>query len=101
RVIVSNKCDIGEQVRDGFLRVSAKTGAGLDVLRQELTRTLDVESSRDEPAITNLRHIILVEKAHEALLRAREAVGAVELLPEEFLLSDLQNARAALEEVSG
>jgi tRNA modification GTPase len=102
RVVVANKCDIGEEVRGGFLPVSAKTGAGLERLRNELTNALDVEPRRDQPAITNLRHVMLVEQANEALTRARAAVvergGA---LPEEFVLADLQSARGALEEISG
>ena len=102
RVIVSNKCDIGEQVRGGFVSVSARTGAGLDALRLELTRALDVEPSRDQPAITNLRHVILVETAHDALVRAHQAVVARgSEVSEEFLLADLQSARNALEEISG
>ena len=44
----------------------------------------------------------LVERAHEALLRARAAAltdgGS---LSEEFVLADLQDARAALEEITG
>jgi tRNA modification GTPase len=52
--------------------------------------------------MTNVRHARLVERAHDALTRARVAAsqegGA---LPEEFVLVDLQDARAALEEISG
>jgi len=102
RVVVANKCDLGEEVRGGFLPVSAKTGAGLVELRRELTNALDVEPRRDRPAITNLRHVLLVEQAQEALTRARAAaIGPDAMLPEEFLLADLQSARAALEEISG
>jgi tRNA modification GTPase len=63
---------------------------------------LDVELRDDPPAITNLRHLALLERAHEALSRARAAAGAGgDTLPEEFVLADLQDARAALEEISG
>ena len=102
RVIAANKCDIGEQIRGGFLSVSATTGAGLDRLREELTSVLDADAVRDQPAITNLRHVLLVEKAHDALTRARVAVterGTA--VSEEFVLADLQDARHALEEISG
>ena len=44
----------------------------------------------------------LLQRAHDALERARAAAlsegGA---LPEEFVLADLQEARAALEEITG
>jgi tRNA modification GTPase len=102
RVVASNKCDIGSEVQSGFLAVSAKTGVGLERLRDELTTVLDSEPRRDQPAITNLRHLVLVERAHDGLRRARTAVAERgESLPEELVLADLQGARGALEEISG
>jgi tRNA modification GTPase len=82
--------------------VSATTGCGLDALRARIIRALEVEDAGDRPEITNVRHIGLVEIAHHALIRARDAVDASRgTLPEEFVLADLQQARAALEEVTG
>jgi tRNA modification GTPase len=102
RLIVSNKCDIGQSSSEEHLQVSARTGDGLDALRKRLADALDVELSLDRPAISNLRHIKLVEQAHAALSRAREAVTmSKHALPEEFVLADLQQAQAALDEVRG
>jgi len=102
RLVISNKCDISGSRLDGYLHVSAKTGFGLDTLRERLTEALDVEPVRDRPTISNLRHITLVERAQASLLRARDAVGTRGCaLPEEFVLADLQQAQAALDEVSG
>jgi tRNA modification GTPase len=102
RVIVSNKSDLAIDPAQDFLPVSATTGAGLDALRAGIARALDVELVSDPPAITNVRHIALVARAHEALSRARSAAGADgAAIPEEFVLADLQEARAALEEISG
>ena len=56
--------------------VSATTGQGLDDLRRRIVEALDVDLLRDRPAITNVRHIALVERAHEALVRARAAALA-------------------------
>jgi tRNA modification GTPase len=101
RLIVSNKCDISSG-KDEYLPVSARTGVGLDALRNRLTSALDAEPTRDRPAISNLRHINLVQVAHDALVRAHGAVGVSGRdLPEEFVLADLQQAQAALDEVSG
>jgi tRNA modification GTPase len=101
-VVVSNKADLGGDASAGFLRVSARTGEGLDVLRADLIRALDVETRVDPPAITNLRHISLLERAYDALSRARAAAGVDgNRLSEEFVLADLQQARAVLEEISG
>jgi tRNA modification GTPase len=49
-----------------------------------------------------LRHIALLERAYDSVSRARAAAGADGArLSEEFVLADLQEARAALEEISG
>jgi tRNA modification GTPase len=81
---------------------SATTGEGLDGMRQRLASALDIDLEQDRPEITNVRHIALVQRADEALVRARAAVlGDGAALPEEFVLADLQDARAALEEISG
>jgi tRNA modification GTPase len=103
RLIVMNKCDISRTLEgDVDVQVSARTGIGLDALRRRLTTALDFEPARDRPAISNLRHIVLVRQAHDALTRAQHAVGASGRdLPEEFVLADLQQAQAALDEVSG
>ena len=69
-----------------------------------IRRALEGSSAvpRDTAVITNVRHAALVDRAREALRRACESVespgGPV---PEEFVLTDLQDARAALEEVTG
>jgi tRNA modification GTPase len=100
---VANKSDLPPQWRDdGAVRVSATTGEGLDELRQAIVSALDEELLRDRPAMTNVRHIALVERAKDALTRARHAAladgGA---MPEEFVLADLTDARAAFEEITG
>ena len=94
-LMVQNKIDLGRPRRG--VCVSAATGDGLEDLRAAILNAVDAEPRRDRPAITNLRHIALVERARDALLRARASCGN----PEEFVLADLQDARAALEEISG
>jgi tRNA modification GTPase len=87
---------------DRAVAVSATTGEGLDELRRRIAVALDVEPLRDRPAMTNVRHIALVDRAHAALARARAAAMADgESLSEEFVLADLTEARAAFEEISG
>ena len=93
--------EVGHDVPPGEA-VSATTGAGLDRLRRRIVEALDIEPLSDCPAITNVRHIALVDRAHDALGRARAAAGREGgRLSEEFVLADLQDARAALEEVCG
>lgn len=91
-----------EQTGDTWVEVSSTTGAGLDALRRHILQAMDAEPLRDRPEITNVRHIGLVERADLALRRARQAAMAEGgSMPEEFVLADLQDARAALEEITG
>ncbi len=57
------------------------------------------EPARDTPAISNIRHVRLLETARAALARAAEAAGGG--ATEELVLADLQEARQALEEIAG
>jgi tRNA modification GTPase len=103
RLIVANKIDLPAAWDDiEAVGVSARTGAGLEALRRRIVGALDVDLLRDRPAITNIRHIALVERAHDALGRARAAALAEGgAMSEEFVLADLSDAREALEEISG
>jgi tRNA modification GTPase len=88
--------------RDDAVAVSAATGHGLDRLRARVMDSLDVDLAADRPGITNVRHIALVERARDAMIRAgAAALGDGGSLSEEFVLADLQQARAALEEIAG
>ena len=107
-LIVINKIDLEPAWTDDEVseldpvQISATTGVGFGELRRAIARAVDVEPCADPPAITNVRHVALIERARDALLRAAEAVRAEGgSLPEEFVLADLQDARASLEEISG
>ena len=102
-LVVANKADLTRTwSRKDAVEVSATTGQGIDELRRRIVRALDVDLLSDRPAITNVRHIALVEQADRALQRARSAVlDRGEALPEEFVLADLQEARGAFEEITG
>jgi tRNA modification GTPase len=104
RVVVANKADLAPawnvaELAVPVLELSARTGEGLGALRRALTGASSVETWRDTPAVTNLRHVELLERSREALQRARDAAAAG--TPEEFVLSDVHDARARLEEVTG
>ena len=52
--------------------------------------------------MTNVRHAALLDRAHTSMRRAADALEAPGgPVAEEFVLTDLQDARAALEEVTG
>jgi len=85
--------------------ISSKTGEGLDNLQREIRAALECanpSTQRDSAAVTNVRHAALLERARQSLRRASEAVeDPAGPVAEEFVLTDLQYARAALEEVTG
>jgi tRNA modification GTPase len=100
---VANKSDLpAAWTDDRAVSVSATDGDGVDVLRRRIAAALDVDPLRDRPAMTNVRHLALIDRAHAALLRSRTAALAEGVsLPEEFVLADLADARAAFEEIGG
>jgi tRNA modification GTPase len=102
RIVVANKSDLPARlVMSSWIEVSAKTGAGLDEVRRAMVRELTGrESLRDTAAISNTRHIALLQHARASLAAARDAAAAAGT-PEEFVLADLQAARARLDEVVG
>ena len=106
RVVVSNKSDLPAQLSSAQLEplepleLSATTGCGISTLIDAIATTLAAsEPLRDQPQITNTRHIVLLERARALL---EDATIALENeVPEEFPLLDLQEAAHALQEITG
>ena len=116
RLIVVSKCDLaGAWTAD---REPCVAGADpvieacllkdddedLDAVRQALVAVLEdadvrAKPGRDVPAVTNLRHIELLDRARTSLMRAGDSAQAG--ATEELVLTDLQEARVSLEEISG
>jgi len=116
RVVAWNKIDLPPSLPLAPLdpieavAISATTGAGLDrliaAIEKALTTGLSTVASanvdeplHDRPQITNLRHAVLLERARESLTRAAAALASE--VSEEFPLLDLQEAGAALQEITG
>jgi tRNA modification GTPase len=103
KILVANKSDLsdsqGVSTPECAIRVSARTGKGLPALRSAIAAALGADQLRDTPAISNLRHVELLEGAMATLERARSA--ALTETPEEFVLADINDARSLLEEVTG
>jgi tRNA modification GTPase len=102
RVVVLNKSDLPVSlVSPGpAVAISAKTRAGIDQLIDAIASALNAtEPLRDQPQITNTRHIVLLERAGASLDRATTALDGQ--VSEEFPLLDLQEAAHALQEITG
>jgi tRNA modification GTPase len=106
RVVVWNKIDLPpSQPLEPLdpveaIAISAATGKGLDRLIEAIGKALGSgEELRDRPQVTNVRHAMLLERARESLTRAASALESE--VSEEFPLLDLQEAGAALQEITG
>ncbi len=103
RLVVVNKVDAAAESGDWpstALRVSALSGDGVDSLRRELVRRLcGGEVSREAPAVSNARHLRLLEEVRAGLTVVRRAVA--DQVPEEFVLQELGQVRRVLEELTG
>ena len=101
RVVALNKSDLPSAITvDEAISISAKTGDGIDRLIEAIAAKLSSSDSwRDQPQITNVRHTVLLERARESLTKASSALESE--ISEEFPLLDLQEASAALQEITG
>ena len=99
---VVNKIDLNKNIsKDADVRISAKTGEGIDSLFAVLReRTIGNESYTEKTAIvTNLRHHNCLKKSRENLLNARESI--LKKMSGEFISVDLRNAEMNLAEIIG
>lgn len=103
RLIVANKSDLPRTAAhdEDAIPVSALGGEGLEQLRCAIGRALTGgEPLGDTPSLTNVRHAALLDEARGCLARVIDALSDGDV-PEEFVLTDLQAARARFDEVVG
>jgi len=111
RVIAANKCDVPAAWQAStalpghgvVCEVSSLSGDGCNTLLISLAEAIGCSSEfRDTPRVTNERHIHLLHKCSASLGRALEESRRLgSRAPEELLLFELGEARAALEEIVG
>ena len=82
------------------LAVSSRTGAGIDALRNELSRLCrDIVGIRSTDTLVLVeRHRIGLSNAHDALIRARTAIGS---WSEEIITFELDTTRKEIEHILG
>jgi tRNA modification GTPase len=97
RVIVHNKVDLTRAAphrgeRDGVVTVhlSAKTGAGIDLLRRHLLERAGMHSAEESLFVARERHLVALRRAAEHLEGAAQHAKATELFAEELRLAQAQ-----------
>jgi tRNA modification GTPase len=103
---VRNKIDLsGEAAHathvDGHveLAVSAKTGLGVDALRERLKELVAYDGANEGDFSARRRHLDAITRAHSLLLTGRAALQEGEA--GELLAEDLRQAQLALSEITG
>ena len=104
RIVVVNKIDLVAQPApgrditavDAVVRVSAKTGAGIDALRDAILESAGWRSSGETVFLARERHLRALDEASAHLDAAALRVEAWELFAEELRL-----AQAALDAIAG
>ena len=97
------RLDVGELKNRGFLQamafVSAKTGSGIEGLKEQLRNLM--AGCQEEPPIvlTNIRHKAALERRDKALSDA--LVSLAKSCPPELVAVELSEGREALEEIIG
>lgn len=95
---VFNKTDIISPCGSYDIAVSAKTGAGLEELKNALISYGGTESSADKAYVVEERHYNALERAAKSLEEAAAGTGAVTL---DLIAVDLKEAWEALGEITG
>ena len=102
-LLVGNKLDLGERnvSEHALLRVSAKTGAGIEDLRSAIRdRALPgLDALHESSFVTNIRQERLLREALTALAKAGKATE--QTVPHEMLLLDLYEALQPLDAITG
>ena len=119
-IIVCNKSDQGVVVanssllilRSSLVKISAKTGQGLDILEAAIFSAANLHIFPDTDVIvTNARHYDALQRAHASILRVIEGMGAAmvngqwamvnESLSGDLLSEDLRQTLDILAEITG
>ena len=103
RIVVENKCDLAGQaaartleVGRVHLRLSAKSGAGIELLHEELLRVAGWSGHGEDVVLARERHLEALAAAAEKSALAARHLGQIEFCAEELRL-----AQEALSRITG
>ncbi|RVU49875.1 tRNA uridine-5-carboxymethylaminomethyl(34) synthesis GTPase MnmE [Rubrivivax rivuli] len=104
RLQVYNKADVkgggGRVLPEGALRLSARTGEGLDALRRALLAQAGWQAAPEGLFIARTRHVQALQRARAHLLQA-QAQAALRDAALDLLAEELRLAHRALGEITG
>ncbi|MCK5377907.1 MAG: 50S ribosome-binding GTPase, partial [Acidobacteria bacterium] len=95
RLDIVSKVDLANQRMDGILAISSVTGEGLDRLREEIHRRVS------EPMMSITAGVAVNARHANALVRAREYLEGVLLVPREVAALEIRSGMMVLDEVLG
>jgi tRNA modification GTPase len=105
-VVVRNKCDLGGELAGDLpgngvpaVAISAKTGAGIDALRQRIKRLVGASDISDSAFVARRRHLDALQRARASLANGRAQLDSYRA--GELLAEDLRQAQLALGEITG
>ena len=110
-IIIQNKIDKKETIdlskvhtgiipQNVFIKISAKTGEGIDVLEQAIYESAQLPTISDSDVIiTNARHYDALLRAHSSIQRVLD--GMAQQLSGDLLSDDLHQALDILAEITG
>jgi len=106
-IFVRNKIDLMtaarpavEQTKQGVqVSLSAKSGTGMDLLKQQLKTSMNYQGSENAEFIARRRHLHAIDRALEFLHQGENAL--LEHQAGELLADDLRQAQANLSEITG
>ncbi|HEY9396573.1 MAG TPA: tRNA uridine-5-carboxymethylaminomethyl(34) synthesis GTPase MnmE [Burkholderiales bacterium] len=98
RLIVYNKLDLvedrgGASLDADSVQVSAKTGEGIESLRDRLQAIAGWQANTEDVYLARERHLVALNETALCLERAAEAVGQAELMAEELRLAQVALGR--------
>ncbi len=103
RLVVENKCDLAAAVPERLvidgqvhIRLSAKTGLGVELLRSELLRVAGWHGSGEDVVLARERHLQSLQLADE-----KSAIALAQLQRVELCAEELRLAQRALSEITG
>lgn len=97
--LTGREADIGQTATGTEIRLSVKTGAGMELLRRHLKECAGYDSEADNVFIARRRHLDALSRARDAILSGLRQVQLTRA--PELLAEDLRQAQNALSEITG